>query len=110
HEREVVRHPSDDEPFSALAFKIVTDPHVGKLTYVRVYSGVLTAGAQVLNARTGRKERLGRLLEMHADQRIDLKELRAGDIGAVIGAKETTTGDTLCDPAKPVALMPVDFP
>ncbi len=110
NQKDVVRRPSDDEPLAALAFKIVTDPHVGKLTYVRVYSGVLEAGNQVLNARTGRKERLGRLLEMHADQRQDLKELRAGDIGAVIGAKDTTTGDTLCDPNKPVALMPVDFP
>ena len=110
NEKEIVRRPSDDDPFAALAFKIVTDSHVGKLTYVRVYSGVLAAGGQVLNARTGRKERLGRLLEMHADQRMDLKEFRAGDIGAVIGAKDTTTGDTLCDPNKPVALMPVDFP
>ena len=109
-DREVIRRASDDEPFSALAFKILTDPHVGRLTFIRVYSGVLDAGDQVLNARTGRKERLGRLLEMHADERTDLKELRAGDIGAVIGCKQTTTGDTLCDADRPVVLMPVTFP
>ncbi len=109
-EKEVVRKPSDDEPFAALAFKILTDPHVGRLTFVRVYSGVIGAGTQVLNVRTGKKERLGRLLEMHADERTDLKELRAGDIGAVIGCKNTTTGDTLCASSKPIALMAVDFP
>lgn len=109
-ELEVLRKPSDSEPFSGLAFKIITDPHVGRLTFVRVYSGVLKSGDMVLNPRTGRKERLGRLLEMHANERIDLKELRAGDIGAVIGAKNTTTGDTLCDPQKPVALMSLEFP
>jgi elongation factor G len=104
------RKPSDDEPFSALAFKIATDPHVGRLTFIRVYSGVLNAGDQVLNVRTGRKERLGRLLEMHANERSDLKEMRAGDIGAVIGCKQTSTGDTLCDYDKPIALESVDFP
>ncbi len=109
-ELEVLRKPSDSEPFSGLAFKIITDPHVGRLTFVRVYSGVLKSGDMVLNPRTGRKERLGRLLEMHANERIDLKELRAGDIGAVIGAKNTTTGDTLCDPQQPVALMSLEFP
>jgi len=109
-DREVERRPSDDEPFAGLAFKILTDPHVGRLTFVRVYSGVVKSGQQVLNTRTGRKERLGRLLEMHADERIDLEELRAGDIGAVIGAKNTTTGDTLCDPKKPVQLSAVSFP
>lgn len=107
---EIIRHPTDDEPFSALAFKILTDPHVGRLTFVRLYSGVVTSGQQVLNTRTGRKERLGRLLEMHADERTDLDELRAGDIGAVIGAKNTVTGDTLCDPGKPIELMRVVFP
>lgn len=106
----IIRKPDDDEPFSGLAFKIVTDPHVGRLTFIRVYSGVINQGDQVLNSRTGKKERLGRLLEMHADERLDLKELRAGDIGAVIGAKDTTTGDTLCDPKKPIELLPVDFP
>lgn len=109
-DKPVTRKPSDDEPFSALAFKIITDPHVGRLTFIRVYSGVLASGDQVVNARTGRKERLGRLLEMHADERTDLKELRTGDIGAVIGAKNTTTGDTLCDPDKQIALMSVTFP
>ncbi len=109
-EQEILRKPSDDEPFSGLAFKIITDPHVGRLTFVRVYSGVLKSGDMVLNPRTGRKERLGRLLEMHANERIDLTELRAGDIGAVIGAKNTTTGDTLCDPNKPVALLSLEFP
>ncbi len=109
-EKEVIRTPSDKEPFSALAFKILTDPHVGRLTFIRVYSGTLQAGTQVLNARTGRKERLGRLLEMHADERTDLKTLYAGDIAAVIGCKNTTTGDTLCAIDKPVALMSVDFP
>jgi elongation factor G len=109
-EKQVERRASDDEPFAALAFKILTDLHVGRLTFVRVYSGVVRAGDQMLNVRTGRKERLGRLLEMHADERTDLEELRAGDIGAVIGAKGATTGDTLCDPKRPVALMPVEFP
>ena len=109
-EKPLSRQPSDSEPFSALAFKIVTDPHVGKLTFIRVYSGVLSAGDQVVNARTGKKERLGRLLEMHANERSDLQELRAGDIGAVIGCKNTTTGDTLCDANKQIALMAVDFP
>jgi len=109
-DNKVVRIASDEDPFSALAFKVITDPHVGRLTFIRVYSGMLNAGDQVMNARTGRKERLGRLLEMHADERTDLKELRCGDIAAVIGAKNTTTGDTLCDPDKPVALLSVDFP
>ncbi len=107
---EMFRKADDDEPFAGLAFKILTDPHVGRLTFIRVYSGLLKSGDQVLNVRTGRKERLGRLLEMHADQRIDLTELRAGDIGAVIGAKDTTTGDTLCDLKAPIELMSVDFP
>ncbi len=109
-DKEITREPSDDEPFSALAFKILTDPHVGRLTFVRMYSGVMKVGTMALNSRTGKKERMGRLLEMHADERTDLKELRAGDIGAVIGAKGTTTGDTLCDPKKPIELMSVTFP
>ena len=107
---EVIRHANDDEPFSALAFKIATDPHVGKLTFIRVYSGTLTAGTMVLNSRTRKKERLGRLLEMHANNRTDLEELRAGDIGAVIGCKDVSTGDTLCDLKAPIELMKVDFP
>jgi len=106
----ISRKPSDDEPFSALAFKIATDPHVGKLTFIRVYSGVLSAGTQVLNSRTQKKERLGRLLEMHANNRTDLEELRAGDIGAVIGCKDVSTGDTLSDLKNPIELMKVDFP
>lgn len=112
-EREGVKielSPSDEGPFAALAFKILTDPHVGRLTFVRVYSGMVKAGQSVLNTRTRKKERLGRLLEMHADERNDVDELRAGDIGAVIGPKNTTTGDTLCDPKHPVMLMPVTFP
>ena len=108
--RVVVRRPTDSDPFAALAFKIVTDPHVGRLTFIRVYSGTIKAGQQVVNARTEKKERLGRLIEMHADERTDLEEMSAGDIGAVIGCKDTTTGDTLCDPKKIVALMPVEFP
>ncbi len=109
-EREIVREVSDDEHFAALAFKVLTDQHVGRLTFVRVYSGVVKTGAMVLNPRTGKKERLGRLLEMHADERTDLEELRTGDIGAVIGLKNTTTGDTLCDAKHAVALMAVTFP
>ncbi len=109
-EKKILRYPSDDEPFSALAFKILSDPHVGKLTFVRVYSGVIQTGEVVLNVRTGIKERLGRLVELHADERIEIKELRAGDIGAVIGCRSASTGDTLCSPKHPVALMPVTFP
>jgi len=108
--REVQRKASDDEPFCALAFKVLSDQHVGRLTFVRVYSGTVKAGGMVLNARTGKKERLSRLLEMHADERQDLEEFRAGDIGAVIGPKNTTTGDTLCDAKHPVALESVQFP
>ncbi len=104
------RRPSDDEPFAALAFKVLSDPHVGRLTFVRVYSGQIKAGQQVLNVRTGRKERLGRLIEMHADERTDLEMMGAGDIGAAVGCKDTTTGDTLCDAKKPVMLLSVDFP
>ncbi len=109
-DRELVRDPLDDEPFSSFVFKVLTDPHVGRLTFIRVYSGVVKAGAQVLNTRTGRKVRLGRLLEMHADERTDRGEFRTGDIGAVIGAKDATTGDTLCDPKKPITLMAMTFP
>ena len=109
-DREIERETEDDAPFTALAFKVLTDQHVGRLTFIRVYAGVVKAGQMVLNTRTGRKERLGRLLEMHADERRDLEEFRAGDIGAVIGAKNTTTGDTLCDPRHPIVLMNVQFP
>ena len=107
---EAVRAARDDEPLAALAFKIATDPHVGKLTYFRVYSGALAKGAQVLNTRTGRTERIGRILEMHANDRIDLDSAAAGDIAAAIGLKDCRTGDTLCDPAHPIALEDLDFP
>jgi elongation factor G len=106
----VERKPSDNEPFSALAFKIMTDPHVGKLTYFRVYSGTLEKGSQVLNARTGNKERIGRLLEMHANDRQDVDAIYAGDIIAGIGLKNTKTGDTLCDPSAPLVLEELEFP
>jgi len=107
---EATRSASDDDPLAALAFKIATDPHVGKLTYFRVYSGTLAKGAQVLNTRTGRTERIGRILEMHANDRVDLDSVAAGDIAAAIGLKDCRTGDTLCDPAHPVALEDLDFP
>ncbi|MCX8063717.1 MAG: elongation factor G [Candidatus Hydrogenedentes bacterium] len=109
-EKKILRYPSDEEPFCALVFKILSDPHVGKLTFVRVYSGVVESGEVLLNVRTGTKERIGRLVELHADERIEIKELRAGDIGAVIGSRSASTGDTLCSPKHPVALMPVTFP
>ncbi|MGH9262649.1 MAG: elongation factor G, partial [Acidimicrobiales bacterium] len=104
------RKPSDDQPFSALAFKILTDPYVGQLTFFRVYSGVLTAGSYVYNSTKDRKERIGRLLQMHANKREELEEVRAGDIAAAIGLKETKTGDTLCDPDDPIILEAMRFP
>ena len=108
---EEVERPADlDEPFSALAFKVMSDPFVGKLTYFRVYSGKLNSGSYVMNASTGRKERVGRLLEMHANHREDLQQVGAGAIAAAVGLKQTTTGDTLCDPDKPVVLESIDFP
>ncbi len=106
----IKRKPSDDEPFSALAFKIMTDPYVGQLTFVRVYSGVLEAGTAVYNSGSGKKERIGRMVRMFADKREEIKELRAGDIAAVIGLKKTVTGQTLCDEDKPVVLESMDFP
>jgi len=109
-DQEVERPPSDDAPFAALAFKIMTDPHVGKLTYFRVYSGSLEKGGQVMNARTTSKERIGRLLEMHANDRQDLDTAFAGDIIAGIGFKNTKTGDTLCDPSAPLVLEELIFP
>ena len=109
-DQEVERPPSDDAPFAALAFKIMTDPHVGKLTYFRVYSGSLEKGGQVMNARTTSKERIGRLLEMHANDRQDLDTAFAGDIIAGIGFKNTKTGDTLCDPSAPLVLEELVFP
>ncbi|HJP24240.1 MAG TPA: elongation factor G, partial [Acidimicrobiales bacterium] len=104
------REASDDAPFSALAFKIMTDPHVGKLIYFRAYSGVLDKGSAVLNTRTGNKERLGRVLEMHANDREDRDEVRTGDIVAGIGLKNTRTGDTLCAPDHPIVLEQLEFP
>jgi len=104
------RKASDDEPFSALAFKIMTDPFVGQLTFIRVYSGVLTSGDTVFNPVKGKKERIGRLLQMHANQRDEIKEVRAGDIAAVVGLKEVTTGDTLCASDKVITLERMEFP
>ncbi len=104
------REPEFDAPFSALAFKIQTDPHVGKLTYIRVYSGTLSAGTAVSNSTKDRKEKIGRLMQMHANSREDISEVKAGDICAVIGLKQTTTGDTLCDADKPVVLESMTFP
>ena len=106
----VVRKCSDDEPFAGLAFKIMTDPFVGSLSFVRLYSGVLTTGSQVLNSVKDNRERIGRMLQMHANHREDIKEARAGDIVAIAGLKGTTTGDTLCDPAAPVILERMEFP
>ncbi|MFS8540977.1 MAG: elongation factor G, partial [Tissierellales bacterium] len=103
-------HSSDDEPFSALAFKIVTDPYVGKLAYFRVYSGTLKAGSYIYNATKGKKERIGRILQMHANKRQEIDEVFAGDIAAIVGLKNTTTGDTLCDENHPIVLESMDFP
>ena len=104
------RKASDDEPFAALAFKIMTDPYVGQLTFIRVYSGVLNSGDTVFNSVRDRKERIGRLLQMHANQREDIKEVRAGDIAAAVGLKEASTGETLCDPNKVIMLERMVFP
>ena len=107
---ELKRHSSDDEPFSALAFKIVTDPYVGKLAYFRVYSGVLKAGSYVMNSTKGKRERIGRILQMHANKREEIEEIRAGEIAAAVGLKDTTTGDTLCDEKEQVILENMEFP
>ena len=104
------RKSSDDEPFAALAFKIATDPFVGTLTFVRVYSGFLSSGDSVINSVKGKKERVGRMVQMHANQREEIKEVRAGDIAALIGMKDVTTGDTLCNADKPIVLERMDFP
>ena len=109
-DEEEVRHPSDDEPFSALAFKIMTDPYVGRLCFFRAYSGTLNTGSAVLNATKGKRERVGRLLQMHANHREDLETVYSGDIAAVVGLKNTTTGDTLCDEKHPVILESMEFP
>ena len=109
-EEETERHASDDEPFSALAFKIMTDPYVGKLCFFRVYSGVATVGTTVYNATKGTRERLGRIVQMHANNRKDVDEVRTGDIAAVVSVKNTTTGDTFCDEKYPVILESMEFP
>ena len=109
-EKETERHASDDEPFSALAFKIMTDPYVGKLCFFRVYSGVATVGTTVYNATKGTRERLGRIVQMHANNRKDVDEVRTGDIAAVVSVKNTTTGDTFCDEKYPVILESMEFP
>ena len=109
-EEEDSRQPSESEPFSALAFKIMTDPHLGKLTFVRIYSGRLETGSSVLNATTGKKERIGKIYQMHANKREEKDHAGAGMIIAVMGLKDTTTGNTLCDPEKPIILESMDFP
>ncbi len=109
-EEVITRQPSDDEPFAALAFKIAADPHLGKLTFVRVYSGKLEAGGTVLNSVKGRKERIGKIYQMHANKREEIASVGAGQIVAVMGLKDTTTGDTLCDNTKPVVLESMTFP
>jgi elongation factor G len=109
-EKKMERKASDDEPFSALAFKIINDSFVGQLTFFRVYSGVLEAGTGVLNSTKGKKERVGRILQMHANNREELKEIRTGNIGAAVGLKTATTGDTLCDDKAPVILERMEFP
>jgi elongation factor G len=107
---EVVRHSSDEEPFSALAFKIMADPFVGKLAFFRVYSGTLNSGSYVLNATKGKKERVGRILQMHANKRQELDKVYSGDIAAAVGFKTTGTGDTICDEQHPVILESMEFP
>ncbi|MGO4416267.1 elongation factor G [Cupriavidus sp. KB_39] len=109
-DKEAERHPNDDEPFSALAFKIMTDPFVGQLIFFRVYSGVVNSGDTVYNPVKSKRERLGRILQMHANVRNEIKEVRAGDIAAAVGLKEATTGDTLCDPDKVIILERMTFP
>jgi elongation factor G len=108
-EESVVRYARDDEPFAGLAFKVMTDPYVGRLTFVRVYSGTLEAGSYLFNATTGKRERISRLLEMHANDRTERQEVNAGDIVAVVGLKNTTTGDTLCDEKNPLILEKIEF-
>jgi elongation factor G len=109
-ETEATRPPQDDQPFSALAFKIATDPYVGTLTFFRVYSGVLSSGDTIFNPVKSKKERIGRLLQMHANSREEIKEVRAGDIAAAVGLKDVSTGDTLCDTDKPITLERMEFP
>merc|ERR1711937_892953 len=104
------RKSSDDEPFAALAFKLMNDPFVGQLTFTRIYSGVLKSGDSVQNTVKGKKERIGRMLQMHSNERTEVKEARAGDIVAIVGLKDTTTGDTLCDPNNACILERMEFP
>jgi elongation factor G len=106
----IVRHPQDSEPFSAIAFKVMTDPFVGQLTFVRAYSGVLNSGSYIYNSTKDVKERVGRILKMHANKREEVKEISAGDIAAVVGFKHTLTGDTLCDEKNPIILESIEFP
>ena len=107
---EIFRRPEENEPFAALAFKIATDPYVGSLAYFRVYSGKLAKGSYILNSTKDSKERLGRILLMHANEREELDEIRAGEIGAPVGLKNTTTGDTLSDEDQPIVLEQIIFP
>ncbi len=107
---EIIRQPSDKEPLTALAFKIATDPFVGNLTYFRIYSGVMEKGSYILNSIKGNQERVGRIVRMHANHREDVEEMSAGDLGAIVGLKNTSTGDTLCDPEKPIVLEKIIFP
>ena len=109
-DEEVERHSDDSEPFSALAFKVMTDPYVGKLTFFRVYSGALQSGSYVQNSSKGKRERVGRILQMHADSREEIAEVHSGEIAAAVGLKDTGTGDTLCDDKAPVILESMDFP
>ena len=109
-DKEIEIKADDNAPFSALAFKVATDPFVGQLTFFRVYSGTLKAGSYVLNSTKGEKERVGRILQMHANHREEITEIYSGGIGALVGMKNTTTGDTLCDPEKPVLLESITFP
>src|SRR3990172_4454373 len=109
-ETQVTRPAEDTAPLSALVFKIVSDPYVGRLAYFRVYSGKITTGSMVHNSSKGKRERVGRLIRMYADRREDVTEVLAGDIAAVLGMKETFTGDTLCDAANPIVLETISFP
>ena len=109
-ETPMTRKPEDEEPFAALVFKIMTDPYVGQLSYFRVYSGHVATGSSVLNARTGKTERFGRILKMHANKREEISEVWAGDIAAAVGLKNVTTGDTICDPKAPIVLESMSFP
>src|SRR5947199_5231027 len=109
-DKEVVRHADDNEKFAALAFKLMTDPYVGQLTFVRVYSGILKSGDSVYNPIRGKKERIGRILQMHANQRDEIKEILAGDIAACVGLRDVTTGETLCDPNAIITLEKMVFP